>query len=152
MSETAAPLTLAEHPFTKGLSASAQARLESHARPFQVAANKYLAREGQPAAWFYLIASGHVTISTSLGERGAATLQTLGPGEVVGWSWLMPPYRWQFDVRALDAVEGLALDAAGLRSECERDHELGYQLLKQLLAVVGDRLAACRIRILDIYK
>jgi hypothetical protein len=81
---------------------------------------------------------------THLGEQGALPIQTLGPGDVVGWSWLLPPYLWQFDARADGVVEGLVFDATWLRDQCEQDHELGYHLLKQLLAVVGSRLVACR--------
>ena len=71
---------------------------------------------------------------------------------MVGWSWLLPPYEWHFDARAVDSVQGLLFDAAWLREQCEQDYELGYHLLKELLAVVTSRLGACRIRQLDIYK
>ena len=79
-------------------------------------------------------------------------IQTVGAGEVVGWSWLLPPYRWQFDARATSAVQGLVFDAAWLREQCEQDHELGYHLLWQLLVVVSSRLAASRVQRLDIYQ
>lgn len=79
-------------------------------------------------------------------------IQTVGPGEVVGWSWLLPPYRWQFDGRAVDAVEGVVFDGAWLRQQCEQDHELGYSLLRQMVAVISSRLAATRLQRLDIYR
>jgi hypothetical protein len=80
--------------------------------------------------------------------RGArppvVSVPTVGPGEVVGWSWLVPPYRWQFDCRALERTQGLALDGEWLRERCELDHEFGYHLLKHLVVVIGNRLAARR--------
>jgi CRP-like cAMP-binding protein len=140
------------HEFLKGISDQHRTVLVSASKPFHAAPGEYLAREGEPAGAFYLIQTGRVHIGAHLRAQGAAPMQTVGPGDVVGWSWLLPPYVWQFDARAIDAVHGLFFDAAWLRSECERNHELGYHLLKQLVAVVSSRLAACRIQHLDIYK
>ncbi len=152
MTEPGIPDAFASHPFIQGLSEQHRVRLASGVRPFTASPGEYLAREGEPAHAFYLIQSGQVEIGTHLAKGGAVPIQTVGVAEVVGWSWLLPPYRWQFDARAVDAVQGLAFDAPWLREQCERDHELGYQLLKQLLAVVGSRLAATRVQRLDIYK
>jgi CRP-like cAMP-binding protein len=68
----------------------------------------------------------------------------IGPGEVVGWSWLLPPHRWQFAARALDPVRALELDAVELRRLCESDAEIGFELAKRLMAVICNRLAATR--------
>ncbi|MFO0808369.1 MAG: Crp/Fnr family transcriptional regulator [Gemmataceae bacterium] len=152
MTEPVPPSELANHPFIQGLEDRHRVLLASGARNFTASAGDYLAREGDPAHAFYLVQFGHVEIGSHLAERGATPIQTVGPGEVVGWSWLLPPYHWQFDARAVDAVSGLAFDADWLREQCERDHEFGYQLLKQLLIVVGRRLAAARIQRFDIYK
>lgn len=142
----------ASHGFLAGLRDQHRMRLASGVRPFSAAPGEYLAREGESAHAFYLIQSGSVEIGTHLGERGRAPIQTVGAGDIVGWSWLLPPYRWQFDARAVDAVHGLAFDAAWLRDQCEQDHELGYHLLKQLLAVVSSRVAASRMQRMDIYR
>jgi CRP-like cAMP-binding protein len=152
MTESGIPEAFASHPFIRGLSDQHRLRLVSGVRTFTASSGQYLAREGEPAHAFYLVQSGHVEIGTHLAERGTVPIQTAGAAEVVGWSWLLPPYRWQFDARAIDTVQGLAFDAAWLREQCEQDHELGYQLLKQLLAVVSSRLAATRVQRLDIYK
>jgi CRP-like cAMP-binding protein len=152
MSDPGTPSALASHPFLQALSERHRTRLASGVRAFTATPGEYLAREGEQAHAFYLMQSGEVTIGTHLAERGAAPIQTVGAGEVVGWSWLLPPYRWQFDARVALAVQGLAFDAAWLREQCEQDHELGYQLLKQLLAVVSSRLAATRVQRLDIYQ
>lgn len=151
MSEPGVVGAFASHAFLQGLSEQHRMRLASGVRPFVAAPGEYLGREGLPAHAFFLIQSGQVSLGSHLSERGAVPIQTVGPGEVVGWSWLLPPYRWQFDARAVDAVQGLAFDAAWLREQCEQDHELGYHLLRQLLAVVSSRLAACRVQRLDIY-
>lgn len=146
------PETCADHPFLQGLSEPHRRRLAAGARPFTANAGDYLVREGEAATAFYLLAAGHVAISAHLGKRGKVLIQTLGPGEVVGWSWLLPPFRWQFDGRATDAVQGWALDAAWLREQCAQDHDLGYHVLKQLIAVLSGRLAATRLQQLDIYE
>jgi CRP-like cAMP-binding protein len=152
MTEPEIAEALARHPFTQGLSEPHRIRLAAAVQPFTAAPLEYLARESEPAQAFYLVQSGQVGIGTHLAERGAVPIQTVGAGDVVGWSWLLPPYRWQFDARSVDAVQGLVFDAAWLREQSEQDQGLGYQLLKQLLAVVSSRLAAARVQALDIYK
>jgi CRP-like cAMP-binding protein len=132
------------HAFLDGLSERHRMRLASGVKPLRAPPGEWLAREGELAHAFYLIQTGRVGIGTHLGEQGAVPIQTLGPGDVVGWSWLLPPYLWQFDARAENDIQGLVFDAVWLRDQCEQDHELGYHLLKQLLAVVSSRLAACR--------
>jgi CRP/FNR family transcriptional regulator, cyclic AMP receptor protein len=134
----------AGHAFLRGLSQRHLLALASVARPFTTAAGQYLAREGETAHAFYLIQSGHLALETRSPERGQVSVQTVGPGEVVGWSWLVAPYRWQFDCRAVERAQGLALDGAWLRERCELDHEFGYHLLKHLVAVIAGRLAAAR--------
>jgi CRP-like cAMP-binding protein len=152
MAELAILQAFTGHAFLEGLSEHHRMRLATGVKPFEAGPGDYLTREGAPAIAFYLIQSGQVAIGTHLGERGTVPLQTVGPGDVVGWSWLVPPYQWQFDARAQDEVRGLLFDAAWLRAQCEEDHELGYRLLQQLLTVVSRRLTASRIRRLDIYK
>jgi CRP-like cAMP-binding protein len=144
--------TFAGHAFLRGLSERYLMALASGAKPFTAAAGELLAREGEPARAFYLIQVGHVALGLHTPDRGVVTVQTVGPGEVLGWSWLVPPHRWQFDCRAADEVRGLAFDADWLREKCEQDHELGYQLLKQLVTVIASRLAATRLQLLDLYK
>ncbi len=152
MSDLAILGALAGYELLGGLSEPHRARLASGAKTFRAAAGDYLAREAGPAHALYLIQSGQVAIGTHLGKHGEAPIQTLGPGDLIGWSWLFPPYLWDFDARARGAVEGLVFEAAWLREQCERDPELGYSLVKQLLAVVSRRLAATRLHRLDIYR
>jgi CRP/FNR family transcriptional regulator, cyclic AMP receptor protein len=137
--------TFASHAFLQKLSERHLMTLASGARPFVAAVGELLGHEGLPANVFYLIQSGVVALETQQsGGQGVVRIQTVGPGEVIGWSWLVPPYQWQFDARAVEAVRGLAFDAAWLRDQCEQDHELGYHLLKALVSVIANRLAASR--------
>lgn len=138
--------TFASHDFLAGLSERHRMILASGVRPFTASAGEYLAHEGAKSHALFLIQSGHVTLSTTVPGRGEVPILTVGPGEIVGWSWLLPPHRWQFDCRAADEVKGLAFDGEWLRERCEQDYELGYHLLKKLLAVVAGRLAATRLK------
>ncbi len=136
--------TFKSHAFLGKLSERHLMTLASGARPFQVAPGDVLAREGQPATVFYLVQSGELALETQPSGKEVVRVHVVGPGDVAGWSWLVPPHRWQFDVRAVKPAHGLAFDATWLRDQCEMDHELGYHLLKALIGVVATRLAATR--------
>lgn len=81
--------------------------------------------------------------------RGLAPIQTLGPGDVLGWSWLFPPYYWHFDARALEPTEAVFFHGTPLREECESDHDLGYELVKRMSAVMMRRRQATRRSLLE---
>jgi CRP-like cAMP-binding protein len=142
----------ASHSFLSSLSERHRMLLASGARPITAAPGDLLAREGETAKGLYLVQAGHVALDLHTPGRGATSILTVGPGEIVGWSWLVPPHRWQFDCRAVDHVQGLVFDAEWLREKCDQDYELGYHLLKQLVTVIADRLAATRLQLIDIYK
>jgi CRP-like cAMP-binding protein len=142
----------ASHDFLQALSERHRLALASGAKPFTVAAGEFLAREGEPAEVLYLIQSGQVALGSHVPGRGFVPSQSVGPGEAVGWSWLVAPHRWQFDARAEVAVHGLAIDGEWLRGVCERDHELAYHLLKQMVVVLAGRLAALRRQLRDAKK
>jgi len=144
--------SVAHHAFLRALSKQHQMILAASAKPFEASPGELLAKEGEVADRFLLIQSGHATLGVETPEAGFVRIQTIGRGDVVGWSWLIPPHRWQFECRAVDTVRGLSLDAQWLREKCEQDHELGYSLLKELLVVLAARLAATRRQLLNIYK
>lgn len=137
---------LSKHAFAKNFRGEHLDKLAEGALPFRANPGDFLGQEHDTAQAFYLIQSGHVEIGTNLNERGSVPIQRVGPDEVVGWSWLLPPYRWEFDARAVNSVEGLVFDAGWLRKLCETDHDLGYQLLKQLVVVVSRRLKSLRMQ------
>ncbi|WP_405067636.1 cyclic nucleotide-binding domain-containing protein [Kribbella sp. NBC_01510] len=99
----------------------------------------------------WLIQHGRVALDTAVPGRGHVVVQTLGPGDLLGWSWLVPPYRWHFGARAVGTVHATAFDAERLRLLADQDPSLGYALTRRLLVVVLDRLQSTRARLLDVY-
>ena len=140
-----------EHPFFAGLPEAYCTLVSGCARNVRFEAGQYLFHEVDPANEFYLIRHGRVALELHAPERGPVTFQTLGPGELVGVSWLIPPYRWTYDARALTLVRATGMDAACLRQKCEEDHDLGYDMMKRFMPVLIQRLQATRLQILDVY-
>jgi CRP-like cAMP-binding protein len=110
-----------------------------------------LLREGAPAETFYLIRQGTVALEVHAPGGPPLLIQTLHAGDVVGWSWLFPPYRWHMDGRALEPCALVTFDGRCLREKCEADHDLGYELMRRFAANVVDRLQATRLQLLDVY-
>lgn len=138
------------HPFFVGLDDSAISLISGCARNVLFKAGVPLARQGEPADVFYLLREGRVAVAFP-SPQGEVMIQTLNAGDVVGWSWLMPPYEWQFDVKAVKEVRAIALDGKCLRIKCEDDTRLGYELMKRLSRVMVERLHATRLQLLDVY-
>ena|SRR5579859_822932 len=107
--------------------------------------------DGQPAVGCWLINSGHVTLGTEVPGRGQVAVQTLGPGDLLGWSWLVPPYEWHFTATASSAVSAVEFDTARLRALADSDPALGYPLTLGLFETVVARLQSTRSRLLDLY-
>jgi hypothetical protein len=84
-------------------------------------------------------------------QREPIVVQTLEAGDVLGWSWLVPPYEWRFHARALETTLAIALDGKCLRTKCEQNHDLGYELMKRVAAVMQKRLEATLFQVLDVY-
>jgi CRP/FNR family cyclic AMP-dependent transcriptional regulator len=142
---------LKEHAFLDGLDAAACTLVSGCAEHVTFEAGSYLFHEGSPADRLYLLRHGRVALEVAVPQRGTLTFQTLGTDEIVGVSWLVPPYRWAYDAKALDVVRAIAVDAQCLRDACERDHDFGYALMKRLVPVLIERLQATRFQILDVY-
>lgn len=142
---------VSEHAFFAGLDARFLRRLTDCARSVRFEAETYLFHDSEAADEFYLLRQGHVALEIVAPGRGPLTFQTLGAGEIVGISWLLPPYRWAYDARALERTEAFGFDARSLRELCEADHDLGYELMKRVVPVVIQRLQATRLQILDVY-
>jgi CRP/FNR family cyclic AMP-dependent transcriptional regulator len=109
-------------------------------------------REGTPANTFYVIREGAVALETFVPRRGPVMIETLHDGELLGWSWLFPPYRNVFDARAIATTHAISFDGACLRGKCDADPALGYDLLKLFAGVMLERLQQTRLRVLDIYR
>src|SRR5215468_138681 len=142
---------LAAQPFLAGLSRSQLDKLSSWTKKSYFHAGARLFEEGGRADRFWILREGHVTIDTHLPGGPGAVVDTLGPGAVLGWSWLFPPYRWHFGASAVETTLALELDGPGVRSLCEHDRVLGYELVTRFMGLVVDRLQATRLRLLDLY-
>jgi len=151
MMQTLEPI-LSEHPFLKGLKPDYLKILVGCASNVRFNAGQHLFREGEEANQFYMIRQGKVAVEVRAAELGPITVQTVGEGDVLGWSWLIPPYRWRFDARALELTRAITLDGICLRTKSEEDHDLGYELLKRFSNIIVERLEATRLQLLDIYR
>ncbi len=140
-----------EHPFFVGLDERFIELVCGCAKNVRFEAKQYLFHEGEPANEFYLLRQGRVALEIASPGRSALTFQTLREGEVLGVSWLIPPYHWQYDAQALDLTRAIAIDGSCLRGKCEADHDLGYEMMKRVVAIVLQRLHATRLQILDVY-
>jgi len=138
-------------PIFAGLSQEHLSLIAGCAANEHFAPGAQLFREGTPADQFFLIREGAVALEVDALARGTIVIETLHRNDVVGWSWLFEPYRWQFDARASGPTRVVAFDGACLRGKCEADHELGYQLMRRFAASLIERLQATRLQLLDVY-
>ena len=140
-----------EHPVFAGLSPEYSELLAGCARNHRFAVEQYLFREGEPANEFFLIRHGRVALEIHAPGRTPIVFATLGEGEIVGASWLIPPYKCMFDARAMEVSRAIGIDAACLRGKIENDHNFGYEIMKRFLPIFVKRLHATRLQILDVY-
>ncbi len=140
-----------EHRFFAGLDEDTIQLLAGCARNVVFKPGQYLFRIGESANEFYLIRQGRVALDVVTPGHSAITFQTVGEGEIVGVSWLLPPYKWMHDARAVDQVRAIGMDAACLRGKCDADHDLGYEMMRRFLPVLVSRLQATRLQLLDVY-
>jgi CRP/FNR family transcriptional regulator, cyclic AMP receptor protein len=140
-----------EHPFFAGLGPEFAAAISGCARNLRFAPGDYLFREDEPANEFYLVRHGTVALEMHTPGRQPIVIATLGVGDILDASWLVPPYRWTFDARASELVRALGVNARCLREKCEADHDLGYELMKRFAGAMGERLRATRLQVLDVY-
>jgi len=147
--ETLEPL-LVGHPFFRDLTPGDVQLLSGCAKNVRFEAGRTIFREGEDADQFYLIRQGKVALEVFT-PSGPTPIQTISAGDALGWSWLVPPYKWRFDARAIETTLAFALDGKCLRGKCDEDPRLGYELLKRVSAVMAERLHATRLQMLDVY-
>lgn len=140
-----------EHPFFSGLDAAALELVAGCASNVHFAAGEFLFHEGDPANQFYLLRNGRARLETLVPGRGPVALETIQAGEVIGWSWLFPPYLWHLDAVAAESVRATVFDGKCLRGKCEENHDLGYELAKRSAQIMMQRLQATRLQLLDVY-
>jgi CRP/FNR family cyclic AMP-dependent transcriptional regulator len=138
-------------PFFAGLAPRLLQNLCAEGRPMAYLPGDRIFAEGGDADRFWLIEDGTVALDLRVPGRGDQVIETLGAGTVVGWSWLYPPYRWNFGATARSPVQTVAFDAAAVRRRCDTDPAFGYAMLRLFTPVITERLHATRLRLLDLY-
>ena len=142
---------LMEHPFFAGLDDSTVTMLVGCAANEHFRPDQYLFHEGEPADRFFVVRRGRVALDVHVPGQAEHVIDTVDEGDVVGWSWLIPPYRWFFDGRAVQDVSVIAFDATCLRGKCDQDPALGYAVMQRAAQVMYRRLQSARVRLLDLY-
>jgi len=140
---------LSDQELFRGMGRDPIERLAAHAAPRSLERNEVLFRHGEPAEHFFLVRSGGVVLEVPAISGPTLEVQRLAAGEVLGWSWLIPPYRWNFDARAVEASELLAFDGVAIREACEHDPAFGYAVLKRFSALMSQRLEVARQRMME---
>ena len=143
---------LLEHPLTRDLDPRHVKTLAGCARKCLLPAGKYLWRQGDEANELYLIRSGEVAVGIVIPHEDLLQVETVGRGEVVGWSWFMAPYHLHFDSCALTRVEALVLEGRRLRQLCERDFELRCELLSRIAPIIVRRLEASQKKLIESHQ
>jgi CRP/FNR family transcriptional regulator, cyclic AMP receptor protein len=136
---------LARHPSFEGLAPNHLRLLASFAGESQVPAGHRLFTRDDDASYFYLVKRGSVSVEVPSIEGDPLKIQTVKDDSLLGWSWIIPPYRWSFDARAETPCVLLAFDGEKLRAACETDAKLGYSLLKCFAMLMAERLNAARV-------
>ena len=142
---------LSAHPFFASLADPQRAALAEDGTAVAFTAGTLLFDEGGVADRFWLIEDGSVALEMRIPGRGDQVVETLGAGTVLGWSWLHPPFRWQFRAVARQATTAIVFDAASVRRRCDADSAFGYAMLRSFTPVITERLQATRLRLLDLY-
>jgi CRP/FNR family cyclic AMP-dependent transcriptional regulator len=140
--------TLAAHPFLHGMPPDHLAGLAAAASDVAFPAGQRLFEDGGNATRFWLLQSGYVTLDLQVPGQGRMKIDTIGMGELLGWSWLFPPYRWAFGAVAASPVEAFEFDGRMLRARCASDPGLGYEVTRRLAQVVAQRLQSTRVRLI----
>jgi CRP/FNR family transcriptional regulator, cyclic AMP receptor protein len=142
---------VALHPFLAGMNREQLALLIDCATPVHFEKGRMIFREGEMANRFYLIETGKVFLESSEETGNSTIIDTIGSGDLLGWSWMFPPYTWQFTARAIEPTAAIFFYGTILREYCEKDHSIGYELLKRMSVVMVKRLQAARKKILGFH-
>jgi CRP-like cAMP-binding protein len=140
-----------EHSFFAGMDPTHLRIIAGCASNVTFNADECIFRGGERANHFYIIRQGVVAIEAHDSKRGRISIQTINENDVLGWSWLFPPYRWHFDARTVTAVRATAFDGKCLREKCNADHDLGFELMERFAGIMMERLQATRMQVMDIY-
>jgi CRP-like cAMP-binding protein len=143
---------VALHPFLAGMNHTQLAFLTDCAMPVHFKKGQVIFRQGEMANRFYLIETGKVILESGGGEGEPVVVDTVTAGDLLGWSWMFAPYAWRFDARAAEATNAIFFYGTILREYCERDHSLGYELLKRMAVVMNRRMQAARDKMVAVHE
>jgi CRP/FNR family cyclic AMP-dependent transcriptional regulator len=140
-----------EHPFFENLIPEYIELIAGCASLVKFDKDHMVLKEGETADNFYLIREGKISLEMVVPEQGAVALETVGEGDVVGWSWLFAPYQTHFDARAVEQTRAISFDGKCLRKKIDQDHNLGYHIMKEFVQIIQERLQATRLKLVDMY-
>ncbi len=149
MNDTTTGALLRANPFFSQMPDAYTDYLAEHARKRTLRAGEAVFTQGDPAKHFYLLLDGQVDVEVPAIMGPSLAIQNLGPGQVLGWSWLISPYEWDFQAQAVTDAELLEFDGATILAHCEADNSFGYELLKRFTELMSERLHAARRRMMD---
>lgn len=142
---------VALHPFLAGMIRDQLALLVDCAMAAHFNPGEIILREGEIANRFYLIESGKAVLESGQGFGNPVAIDTIGAGDLLGWSWMFPPYVWHFTARAMESTEAIFFYGTILREYCEKNHSLGYELFKRITPVMLRRLQTARKKMLSMH-
>lgn len=140
-----------EHPFFANLIPEYIELIAGCASLVKFDKDHMVLKEGEAADNFYLIREGKISVEISVPHGGAVALETVGEGDVVGWSWLFAPYQTQFTARAVENIRAISFDGKCLRKKIDQDHNLGFHVMKEFVKVIQERLKATRLKLVDMH-
>lgn len=138
-------------PLVQGLSEVHLDLIVGCARNVRATAGTFMFREGESAKEFYVVREGTVSVEIHAPGRGPMQVQTVSEGEVLGWSWLFPPFTWHFDARVVEDARLLGFEGKCLRTKCDNDPVFGYELLKRFSKIMTQRIEALSFQLMDVY-
>jgi len=140
---------LSNHAFFSGMDNSFVKFLSDSVTELQIPKGSVLFQYGKPADKFYLLRKGQVSVHVPALMGPTLDIQTLGEDQILGWSWLIPPYRWNFQARALEDSDLLEFDGSAILTRCEEDPKFGYDVFKRFAELMSKRLDAARQKMMD---
>ena len=143
---------LCQQPLTSGLNDKYLDFIADCSHEVEFKAGKVVFEEGAPANHFYLLTGGRVALETAIPQKDPKVIQNLQAGDLLGWSWLVEPYCWFYDIRAAENTPAIEVNALCIRGKIYEDHEFGFQLLSRIISVMANRMSQTRLRLLDIYS
>lgn len=141
--------TLKGHPFVEGASDQFLNELEEFSKEAHFETGEVILTKGHYADRCFLLREGHVQLDLSDHGQSPAVLQLLGPGDLIGWSWLYPPFQWHFTAQAIEPCEAIELNAASLLIRAEENPTFGYELMKRISKQLIRRLEVARDRLVS---